>query len=336
MSSTALKAFAGFLVLAAVILGFVAYRFGAGFAPAGEPAEPAPPQVGENQVLAVVATSRIPPYQPISAESVALVPISVEPAQYYSDVNEVVGRSPLRPVPMGSPVTDDSFAAANTLAQAIPAGSQAMSLEISDVIAVGGFVKPGDKVDVLLYIRSSGREVENSQARVLLEDVRVLAYEERMINADPESDDSERTQQRRERTAVVAVPEKETTRVMLGASLGELRLSLRGDERLVALAESDGDDAAQASTASETIIVPEALAPSSAQTGAAGNGDDGSAKDADDAARDKDKVVTLSELAAIERRQEGSGGSKAPRRPAYSVIEVYEGTNSKRITKPYR
>lgn len=336
MSSTALKAFAGFLVLAAVILGFVAYRFGAGFAPAGEPAEPAPPQVGENQVLAVVATSRIPPYQPISAESVALVPISVEPAQYYSDVNEVVGRSPLRSVPMGSPVTDDSFAAANTLAQAIPAGSQAMSLEISDVIAVGGFVKPGDKVDVLLYIRSSGREVEDSQARVLLEDVRVLAYEERVINADPESEDSERTQQRRERTAVVAVPEKETTRVMLGASLGELRLSLRGVEPVPTLvASSDTANDGQSGTTSNGGAMPEALAPDSTATADANDDDKGSG-DAEGAAGDSDKVITLSELAAIKRQRRDTGSAQASRRPAYSVIEVYEGTNSKRITKPYR
>ncbi len=333
MSSTALKAFAGFLVVAAVILAFVAYRFGGGFAPAEQAAEETAPQPGENQVLAVVATSRIPPYQPIPAESVALVPISVEPAQYYTDVNEVVGRSPLRPVPMGSPVTDDSFSAANTLAQAIPAGSQAMSLEISDVIAVGGFVKPGDKVDVLLYIRSSGREVENSQARVLLEDVRVLAYQERLINADPEGEDGdEARQQRRERTAVVAVPEAATTRVMLGASLGELRLSLRGEEVVVDSTTEQADDESTGDVINGDDK-PEALAPGSSRVAAK----DGSADDDEAAADDdNDKVITLSELAAIERRQTGSGGAQAPRRPAYSVIEVYEGTSSKRITKPIR
>ena len=168
---------------------------------------------------------------------------------------------------------------------------------------------------------------------MLLEDVRVLAYQERLINADPEGEDGdEARQQRRERTAVVAVPEAATTRVMLGASLGELRLSLRGEEVVVDSTTEQADDESTGDVINGDDK-PEALAPGSSRVAAK----DGSADDDEAAADDdNDKVITLSELAAIERRQTGSGGAQAPRRPAYSVIEVYEGTSSKRITKPIR
>lgn len=328
MSSTALKTLAVILVVAAAVLGFVAYYFSQGLTQAPDTAEQQPPQPGENQVLAVVATQRIAPYQPIPQEAVALMPISVQPPQYYTDVGEVAGRTPLRSVPVGAPVTEEAFGTANILAQAIPAGTQAMSLEISDVIAVGGFVRPGDVVDVLVYIRASGREVEESQARVLLEKARVLGYEERLINVDEEgAQGGDEGRQRRQRTAVLAVPEDDTTRVMLGASLGELRLALRGDGPRVRTA---GGDAAEADG-----DAPEALAP----TGQAAAGDaakdekgqDGEQDEKDD--KEEQKVITLRELAEIEDRR--GDDADRPKPPPRAIIEVYMGTESQRISRPY-
>lgn len=155
------------------------------------------------------------------------MPISVEPAHYYKNVDKVIGRSPVQTVATGLPVTEQAFGRRNALAEAIPPGTQAMSLIISDVTAVGGFVQPGDFVDVLLYLRSSGEQIRNSQARVLIRDVRVLAYARQLINGEQVPDQNTDSRARRERTAVLAVPQAETTRVMLGASLGELRLALR-------------------------------------------------------------------------------------------------------------
>lgn len=319
MSSTALKTLAVVLVALAVVLGFVAYKLSLGLTEAPQVVE-APPQPAADQVLAVVATARIPAYEPIPAESVALVPISVEPPQYYTDVNQVVGRPALRDIPVGTTVTDESFSAANTLAQAIPEGTQAMSLEISDVIAVGGFVKPGDMVDVLVYIRSSASEVEDSQARVLLESARVLAYEERLINATADEQREGQAQQgRRQRTAVIAIPEKQTTKVMLGASLGDLRLALRAPERiqgLGAVASEDGDEP----EALASLELADASAPAAKKD-----------KEEDVDRYEKEKAITLAELTEIKKNKRPKG---APRPPPRALIEVFEGTESKRISRP--
>lgn len=316
MSSTALKTLAVIMVVLAIILGFVAYHLSQGLS-TPEVAQTPPPEPSADQVLAVVATARIPAYEPIPAESVALVPISVAPDQYYTDVNSVVGRAALRTIAVGTTITEESFGSANTLAQAIPKGTQAMSLEISDVIAVGGFVKPGDMVDVLVYIRASGDEVDNSQARVLLKSARVLAYEERLINASRDDEQpGPGQQQRRQRTAVLAVPDEQTTKVMLGASLGELRLALRG---------AQGPDLSADAPAGDEE--PEVLAQLAAVDASAGKSD---AKDKKDG-KDEDKAITLRELSQIKDKRRAN----APKPPPRATIEVYEGTELKRISRPY-
>lgn len=329
MSSTALKTLAVILVGLAMVLGFVAYQLSQGLTQTPEVAESPQPEAEADRVLAVVAIARIPAYEPIKPESVALVPISVEPAQYFTDINSVVGRTVLRAIPVGWPVTDESFGSANSLAQAIPAGTQAMSFEISDVIAVGGFVQPGDIVDVLVYVRSSGSEVEDSQARVLLKSARLLAYEERLINgaADESTEGAPQRQERRQRTAVLAVPEKETTKAMLGASLGELRLALRSPEHSIEFGDADSSvDKDNKPEVLAQLASNDASADSAVKSDKDKNADD--KEDGDD----EEKVITLSELTKIKQKQAPKG---APKPPPRATIEVYEGTELKRISRPY-
>lgn len=181
------------------------------------------------QTLAVVAVKPLAAYKPIERESVALVPVSVTPTAYFTNLDEVVGQTPLVDIDAGAPVTARYFSQGNMLARVIPQGHLAMSMEINDVIAVGDFVRPGDIVDVLLYLRG-GAGVEKPQARVLLKAARVLAYEDRIIDRPQGLSEGQggADNRRRVRTATLAVPEDDTTRVMLGMSLGELRLALHG------------------------------------------------------------------------------------------------------------
>jgi len=300
MSSSTLRTFAFVLIALALLLGVIAYVMSRQIdnGPNAAANEPVPEN---SRTLAVVAIRTLKPYQAITREDVSLVPISVEPAHYYKNVDKVIGRSPVQTVATGVPVTEQAFGRRNALAEAIPPGTQAMSLKISDVTAVGGFVQPGDFVDVLLYLRSSGEQVRNSQARVLIRDVRVLAYAQQLINGEQVPDQNNESRARRERTAVLAVPQAETTRVMLGASLGELRLALR------AAISTDGSSAMRAG-------------PSTADP------------DADPAGQD---AITLAEIARIDSSRKPRAAPTRPRSPTRSTIEVYEGPKSSRITPPF-
>lgn len=227
MSSTALKIIAAVTVALALLLALVGYRVSRQYA---ENAEKATRDArAAPQTLAVVALRPLAAYKPIGRESVALVPVAVAPTDYYSSLDEVVGRTPLVDVDAGAPVTGRYFKEGNAVSRIIPPGHQALSVEVDDVVAVGGFVRPGDVVDVLVYLRT-GSGVPQTQARVLLPRARVLAYEERVIDRPKglKNEEASDDRRRRVRTAVLAVPESETTKLMLGASLGELRLALHG------------------------------------------------------------------------------------------------------------
>jgi pilus assembly protein CpaB len=102
-----------------------------------------------------------------------------------------------------------------TLSALVAPGMKAVTIRVNDVDGGGGFVLPGDRVDIVL----TRQEKENASAQVLLQDVRVLAVDQ---NAD-------------ERAANPAVPKSVTVEVDmvagqklgLAASIGTLSLLLR-------------------------------------------------------------------------------------------------------------
>lgn len=240
MNGSGLKWAALASVLLALFLGFLAWRATVKATEAArqeaiaEAMAQAP--VEEPRALAVVAIRPLPANRPVSPEAVAVKPLAVVPERYYTSVDDVVGRVPLLDIDTGAPVTPRYFKDDNLLARLIPESHRAISLEVSDVVAVGGFVRPGDRVDLLLYLRDGEQK---QQSRILLHDVLVLAYEERIIDRPEglEGESTTRAQRGRVRTAVVAVAEAELTKVMLGASVGDIRLALRRQE--ADLAERD-------------------------------------------------------------------------------------------------
>ncbi len=238
MSSTALKVAAVILVLLTIILAGVGFSMSRNYAARTAKAEAEAARATEAartapQTLAVVALKPLSAYKSIGRDDIALVPVAVTPTDYFASLDDVAARVPLVDIDAGAPVTKRYFKEGNILAKIIPAGHQALAIEVNEIIAAGGFVRPGDSVDVIVYLRN-GAGVADAQARVLLENARVLAYEERIIER-PQGLKDEETKagaeaKRRLRTAVLAVPEKETTRVVLGAGLGEVRLALRGQQ----------------------------------------------------------------------------------------------------------
>lgn len=226
MSSTALKVVAAITVVLAIVLAFAAYNLSRRYAAESrQAAAPAVQEPAEPKTLAVIAGEPLAAYKPIRRESLQLAPVQVVPQDHFTSLDQVVGKMPLLDVDAGAPLTGRYFQQGNALARVIPEGHRAISVEVSGVVAVGGFLQPGDIVDVLMYVRGGG-DVP-AQSRLLLKDVRVLAYEERIIDR-PQGLEDEDSTRRRERTAVLAVAEKDATRLMLGVSLGDIRLALHG------------------------------------------------------------------------------------------------------------
>jgi Flp pilus assembly protein CpaB len=114
------------------------------------------------------------------------------PAEYlpkgnvFTDPYKVVGRIAKQTLYPGEPIFAQKVSGSNTkggLPALIPAGMRAITISVSEVKGVAGFVKPGDHVDVLSTFdmpKEGGDPVK--QTKTVLQDVMVLASAQTMVD----------------------------------------------------------------------------------------------------------------------------------------------------------
>lgn len=148
-----------------------------------------------------------------------------------SETDALEGRAS-RDIASGEPLTLNSVLSTNggnIVASSLEPGKRAIAIRVSPESMVGGFVNPGNHVDVILThrIRLSGgdkslmRDTVNQFAtETVLENVRVLAIDQRATNTDEDKAKVGRTV-----TLEVSAPEAE--KVAIASEMGDLSLSLR-------------------------------------------------------------------------------------------------------------
>lgn len=172
----------------------------------------------------VVAAQRLPFGVELAPEHLREVPWPAEtmPQGAFATINELLSagkRVVLAPVEPNEPVLAIKVTGPGqraTLSAIVGEGMKAVSVRVNDVEGVGGFVLPGDRVDVVLT-----RQLEkgNATTEVVLQNARVLAV-------DQSADD---------RTSKAAVAKAVTLevdtigaqKIWLAASVGSLSLLLR-------------------------------------------------------------------------------------------------------------
>jgi pilus assembly protein CpaB len=161
-----------------------------------------------------------------------------------------------------------------TLSALVAPGMKAVTIRVNDVEGVGGFVLPGDHVDVVLT-----RQVDkgNATTEVVLQDARVLAVDQ---SADERSFKASVA-----KSVTLEVSTVEAQKVWLASSVGSLSLLLRkaGDTadsktRKITLKDLSGDEPAGGDRNTTTVVVFRASArqeysvPIERQTGASAGG----------------------------------------------------------------
>ena len=125
------------------------------------------------------------------------------------------------------------------LAAVLGSGMRAVTVGVDAVSGLAGLVWPGDRVDLILTQSQDGSNVPAARrvsAETVLHDVRVLAIDRQMIHgATSESPESQAV-----RTVTLEVTPADAQRVVVGAKLGHLSLSV------VAYAQATGLPAASA------------------------------------------------------------------------------------------
>jgi pilus assembly protein CpaB len=138
------------------------------------------------------------------------------------DLAEIEGNFPRTRLYAGEPIlTAKLMDSDDSSAQDIPEGYRVVSVKVSVESVVGGLVQPGDRVDLLVFLRKSS-EVPETGTRTILRDVNVFAVDaetERRVDSDGQA--------RAVRTVSLLVKPEQAEAVMLASELGQLKLSLR-------------------------------------------------------------------------------------------------------------
>ena len=145
-------------------------------------------EAAENQMAQiVVATQNFQFGTQIANTNIRLAnwPASSVPEGAFVSIDEATrgGRVALRPIAIGEPILSSKVSGEGgraTLSAILPEDLRAVTVPVNQVTGVGGFVRAGDVVDVLLnrQIPGDGASREDKMNTVVLENVLVLAIDQ--------------------------------------------------------------------------------------------------------------------------------------------------------------
>lgn len=224
------------------------------------------------------------------------------PESTFSALDQLPDTRLARPLAEGDVLRESGFVGGSALAEVVPPGFRAVGVGIDAVIGGGGFVAPGDRVDVLYFAEAQGEGGERHRlARRLFADVSVLGVGERLVGVDGDDEKGG------ERTAVLAMPETETARLLLAETTGRLRLAVVGSEEAAGFGEGIDDLRMMAGGAS---FLPVSLGQSLSEPG---------------------QTVSFEELTGVERPAAKS--APAPPQTGYRVVQ-HVGASRSVVTLP--
>jgi len=217
------------------------------------PAEPQGPKV-------LVAKRALPVGTIITADAVGyqLWPQEMVQDAYFidgeADMSKLLGTVVRNPITAGEPVTQGSLVSPGDrgfLAAALGPGMRAVTVSVSEKTGVGGFVFPGDRVDLMLTQSISGAEGQALNAsETILHNLRVLATDQ---STETTTSEDGKTVVRAFRTVTLETTPKIAEKIAVAQTIGTLSLSLRSI--------ADNQSELERAIASGAVDVPDGLSP---------------------------------------------------------------------------
>lgn len=245
-----------------------------------------------------------------------------------ADMNKLLGTVVRYPITAGEPVTQGSLVAPGDrgfLAAALGPGMRAVTVPVSAMTGVAGFVFPGDHVDVVLTqdVQGEGDGQSLKTAETVLRNLRVLATDQ---TVEKTTDENGKTVVSEFSTVTLEVTPKIAEKVAVAQTIGTISLVLRSladnqSELERAIASGDVKIPANATPEQEEKLLKAAMA------------------------RPIDKGATFVTGGDVSRFQRSTVPSKRPEQPAPqqfasapapaaggSTVQVYSGP-SVRVTR---
>jgi len=215
------------LVGALLIAGVTAFMARSMFADGAVATAKAAPEPPGNEVL--VAAKPLPLGTIIAADMLVFQPWPkdmVEKAYFQkgeTDPATLVGKVVRHTIMAGQPVAQGALVGPGEngfLAAALSPGMRAITVSVSITSGVGGFVFPGDRVDLVLTQEVPGAEGQPLRtSETIVRNLRVLAVDQRV--------DDTTTEAKVGRTATLEVTPKLVEKIAVARTFGSLSLSLR-------------------------------------------------------------------------------------------------------------
>jgi pilus assembly protein CpaB len=197
----------------------------------------------------------------VTADALREIPWSQDsvPKGAFTSISEILSggkRVVLAPIEANEPVLALKVTGAGqraTLSSLVQDGMKAVTIRVNDVEGVGGFVLPGDRVDVVLTRQT---EKDKASTEIVLQNARVLAVDQ---SADASAEKAAVA-----KAVTLEVSTDQAQRVWLASSVGSLSLLLRKagetnaeSTKRITLSDFDGQGAA---TDTKRVVVTRGLA----------------------------------------------------------------------------
>jgi pilus assembly protein CpaB len=187
----------------------------------------------KNPITLIVAAKDLPPGTPLDAGLLEPVSVPEKFVQPYAarTPRDVLGLVTIAPLAKGEQILmnklrrPDEIAADATLAGLTPQGKRAVTIGVDAITGVGGFVRPGDEVDVLWTLKLPGPGQEGQVVMLtLFQKVPVLAVGGQMVGRPAAG---EAPQAPRDSTVTLGLSPQETAFLLFAREQGRIQLSLR-------------------------------------------------------------------------------------------------------------
>lgn len=231
-------------------------------------------QVKKNTLSIVVAKRSIESGTRIDREDLEIQEWSPDavPLNAANYPEALLGRITSDDLVAGEPVLPNKLIDKDTKTLSIPDGYRAMTLPITSLTGVGGFITPGSRVDLITVVpRAVGAETDEKISKVLLQNVKVLASSGKVNDSFSRGKKGKGESQA---TITVAVPAESAVKVALAYDNGNgnIQVILRGFQDGSRIDKTDIDTAelitGQMHIEEEEINIPDVdLPPPPSDTG---------------------------------------------------------------------
>lgn len=173
----------------------------------------------------VVASADLPWGTPLTKEMIRVVNFPSEhlPEGRFVEVDELQGRIVLTHLKRNEPILESKLAPLDIktggVGGVLHPGMRAMAVRVNEVVGVSGFLKPGDRVDIMVTLKNGGKNEKIT--KTVLENTLILAAGTQMERKGP----GEKPKAVKVITFEVSL--KEAEKLALASTEGKLRLALR-------------------------------------------------------------------------------------------------------------